>query len=851
MIASFTLFFFSTMVHLIYSCLTLPEKEIRFSLLCGGVLFAVPLIFTLTGKLRRTQPYVLMTFFALSCLVLSVVNQSVFVLPVLFAAAVVLCGFFLSSKLCLYYLMLTNVFLIVNVIFFMPDNIGHLTSIYLIICVCYDISGLGMTLFVQSVRNNVSLLKKKNKQLSVSGRKNDEFWAASSEQLNNIADKLSDASGKLLARADLPITVRERLFRIHSETGRLSIALNDAEDYALMESGYMTLNKTPYSFHSLVSDVANFCFSSCSIPDVDIIIDCQPDIPSVLVGDSRRITQVIMNLFNNSVKFTEKGSVTIAFSARRTAEGVNLHIEVKDTGLGINPDAANRIFTVYAENDGEKPVVHLGLGVAKKLVSLMDGFIYVRSSKTEGSRFVATIPQRVDSSPPFAAVPLRGKINVLLYLKSPAVADACLNQLKKMGIVCSVCRSRADFILKKDNSEITHIFFDYCFYPFDKPIFDIMARVKTVGALCGYGEVETPLPRNIKRILKPLNITIFTHIFNNGSVDGTDSFVQEFTAPDARVLVVGDKGTERLRTLEAYGIKPDYTSVNKIVRQLEEEDYDLIFLCGRGNENAAAKIISADGGLFMNIPVIEIGENIGGCSDSLPENFTAYQLNEILGKWLNDELIKPVTDSENGSFSSYEELNPARGMIAAGGSRSAYKEMLEIFEDRTKGSLSMLDRLIADKDFEHCAIALQSLQSVSARIGAVSMAEIARQAYSAAERREQDLLRELNGVLSTKFTRLTSDISRYFADNGIKELNDDEISRIAVRIGEKLSEDKPEIAVEMIKELLEAHIGYSSRTVLKSALNEIYAGSCEGGLMDLNKLKKERADDETGGRKND
>lgn len=835
MIASFTLFFFSTMVHLINSCLTLPKNEILFSMICGGVLFAVPLIFTLIGKIKRAQPYVLVTFFAVSCLTLSVINQSAFYLPVLFAAAVVMCGFFLSSKLSLYYLLLTDVILIVNVIFFMPDDIDHLTSVYLLICVCYNLSGLGMTLFVQSVRTNFFFLRKKNKQLSVSGRRNDEFWAASSEQMNNIAGKLSEACDALLARSDLPAPVRETLFKIHSETGRLSIALNDAEDYALTESGSMSLNIAPYSVHSLVSDVANFCFSACSNPDLDIIIDCQPDIPAVLVGDSRRITQVIMNLFTNSVKYTKKGSVTISLRARKTENGVNLHIEVTDTGLGIAPDAANRIFTVYADSGGEKPVIHLGLGVAKRLVSLMDGFIFVRNVKTGGSRFSVTIPQGVDSSRPFAEVPGHENISVLLYLRSSAISAACLSQLKKMGIKCSVCRSRADFILKKDNPEITHIFFDYGFYPFDRPIFDIMARVKTVAAVCGEGETETPLPRNIKRVLRPLTITVFSHIFNNGPSSG-QFFVQEFIAPDAKVLVAGEKDAELLKGLKAYRIEPDHTGTNDIVKRLEEKDYDIIFLCGSGNESAAARIMSADDGMFMNIPVIEVGEAAGGCSDRLPEDFMPYQLDAVLSKWLDDELLKPIADNENAS--RYEELDPVRGMAVAGGSRSAYRDMLEIFEDRVRESFPTLEKLVEEKRFEQCTIVLQSLQSVSASIGAVSAAEIARQALAAADRKEQGVLKGLNDVLNTKFIRLLSDISRYFADVGIKELTEEELYQSAERARAQLSEEKPEIAAEIIKELLERHIGYRGRTVLKTALNEIYAGNAERGLMDLNRLKK-------------
>ncbi len=833
MIASFTLFFFSTMVHLIYSCLTLPENEMFFSLMCGGVLFVVPLIFVLIGKFKRIQPYVLVTFFAVSCFALSVINHSAFYLPALFAAAIVVCGFFLSSKLCLYYLALTDSILILNVLFFMPDNLDYFALVYLIICVCYNISALGMILFVLAVSSDIIILKKKNKKLAVQNRQNNEFWAASAEKMNHIANRLSDVCGELLVRTDIPAPVREKLFKIQSEAGRLTISLNDAEDYALMESGSMSLTNEPYRFHSLVSDVANFCFAACSKQNLDIIIDCQPDIPSVLVGDSRRITQVIMNLFANSVKFTEKGSITISFSSRKTPFGTNLHIEVKDTGAGITPRAARKIFTVYTETNGIKSSVHLGLGVTKKMVSLMGGFIYVRNVKEGGTRFVVTLPQGVENPQPFAAIPMRDKINVLLYLKSPVIAESAGHQLDKMGIKCHICRSRANFILKKDDSEITHIFFDYAFYPFDKPIFDIMAKVKTMVAVCGEGEAEAILTRNIKRILKPLNITAFSHIFNKGPTD-FDSFVQEFVAPNAKVLAVGDR-SEQLRNLDSYEIKPVYCSEENVIDKLQKCDYDLIFLIDV-SEETAAKIMRFNEEMNMHIPIISVGKAIDNCSGNLLKGFTTFELNEILMKWLPSNVIKPIANITTAQ--TYEELNSVRGLASVGGSKSAYKEMLEIFEDRAQDSLLTLDKLVADKNFEHCGVHLHSLQSAAANIGAVSLAEIARQAKSAAERKEQNLLKELNDVLKTKLIRLLTDISNFFADNGIVELTDLQISQSAEDIEEALAEEKYEIATEMIKQILENHIGYSARTLCKTALNDIYAKDYEKAHSDLDKLKK-------------
>lgn len=838
-IASFTLFFFSTMVHIIYSCLTLPKEEVIYSFIFGGAFFVVPLIFTLTGKIKRTQPYVLVSFYALSCFVLSVVNRSAFYLPVLFAAAVVLCGFFLSSKLCLWYLMITDAILIVNVVFFMPENMGHLAMVYLLICVCYNISGLGMALFVQAVGNNLLYFKKQNKKISLQNRRNDEFWAVSSEKMGSVVDKLSDACSDLLFRTDLPVAVREKLFKVQSETGRLSIMLNDAEDYALIESGSMRLKNEPYSFHSLLSDVANFCLATCLKPNVDIIIDCQPDIPAVMIGDSRRITQIIMNLFANSVKFTEAGSITISLSSRNTEDGVNLRIVIKDTGTGITHSAEKRIFTVYAENNGEKPVIHLGLGVTKRLVSLMGGFIFVRNEKSGGSCFTVTIPQKAQNPQPFATVPQREKLYVLFYLKSSSVAVSAGRQLDKLGVKYDICRTRADFILKKDDPKVTHIFFDYCFYSFDKPIFDIMARIKAVSAVCGEGETEIPLPKNIKRVLKPLHIALFSHIFNRGPSEA-DNFVQVFTAPDARVLIVGED-TERLRALDAYNIQPLYIGAKDIVDELRQNDYDIIFLCSNCHD-AAAKIMVADDGIYMNIPVIAVGDNKEGCSDILAAGFSKSELNHVLEKWLPESIMLPI---DTVLFKKpYSELNAMRGLASCGGSKSVYNEMLEVFEDRVHEAFVTLKQTVDNNNFDLCAIQLNSLQSSAANIGAVSSAEIARQAHSAAVRKEGRLVSELIDLLEVKLNNLMNDISQYCAENGIEHYNREEVAKLSDNIHTSMEDGNYKIALEQIQHILSGHIPSYCRVVLKSAAADINSGRYNKAIDELYKLKEGVGDDD-------
>lgn len=840
MVAAFILFFFATLIQLIYSCFDLPAEERPISLICGTVLFIVPLAVFLSGRLKRLMPYILMTFYVCSCFVMSVFNGSESFLPMLYACAVVICGFFLSSKLCLWLLALSDLSLIATVIFFLPGNEGaYFGTVYLVVCLCFNLSGFAMALFIQAVQNNLFYLRRKNKEITVSDRRKDLFWAASAKKMRTSAKELSEVCGTLLSRSDIPVPIREKLSDIQNGTSRLFMTLNAAEDYALTESGHMELKNEPYRFDGLVTDIANFCAAAELKENVDILIDCQPDIPFVLIGDSRRIAQIIMNLFENSVKFTESGSITVAFSARRTDEGVNLQIQVIDTGRGIGENAATKIFTVYAEDSVSNPVIHLGLGISKQLVSLMGGFIFVRKEKTGGSRFTLTIPQKTENPLPFAAVQEPEKLRILLYIKGAAVKNSALTQLEKMGVPCSLCNTKAEFMMKKDESDITHIFCDYSFYTYDKPIFDILARHINVIVICGVGETESPLPKNIKRMLKPINMAAFSHIFNKEPID-PEAFVQEFTAPEAKVLIAGDN-TDKLKALEKYGIRPVYTIRKNVIRELRNQEFDIIFLCDN-TEGSAARIMTADEGIYMHIPVIDFGGSGEGCSGSLSQDFDPLELEKILESYLPESKLQ--YNSQTDSEPLYKELNPGRGIFNAGGSRSAYKEMLEIFIDRAKDVSVNIDKYISSKEIEKCGLLLNSVKTAASSIGAVSAAENARQAISASERFEWALLKELCGQLLIKLDLLRSDIRLYFSEAGIEHLDKERLSQCVKRLRTAAYSGDKKLADIIFQELLSCSMTYSQRCTIKSSM-KYFNGNCEErAVAALEKLTESGEKDE-------
>lgn len=840
MISMFTLFFFSGLVHLIYSCMTLEPHTRNIVIICDCALFLVPLAVFISGRLKRAMPYILISFYAASSFVMSVINRSVMYLPLLFACAVVVCGFFLSVKLCIWHTVVSDVLLIVSILFFLTDEAEKYTIIYLIMCFCYSFSCVAMILFVYATKKQLVTLRKENKTLTTDANRKNVFWAAVSSKMRGSAVNLSEFCNSTLKDKELPPNLKERIVGIRNDVKRLLVTLNDAEDYAKIESKRMKIFNVPYSFSSLVSDISNFCSASCTNEHIHFNIECQRDIPSVLIGDRERISQIIMTLFENSLKFTKSGSITVEFSARPVSNGVNLQIRVKDTGVGINDSTARKMFTVYTERQGGDSLTHTGLGIAKKLITLMGGFIFVRQERQGGSCFVVTVPQGVKNTVSFAAVNNSENIHVLSYMRNEQPLKTAQHQLEQMGISAESCISRADFMLKKDNTEITHIFTDYPSYLFDKPIFRILARHAVISVVCGVGEGETNLPANIKRVLKPLHMATFAHIFNNGLIDAAEQL--ESFSVNAKAVIIGEEHTELSNALQYYGIQYGITDCEKALETVQLQQPDIIFTINDSNTvntstKAIEKILAEE--KYRKLPVITVGETLQYFTDCLPLNCDRHQIGEVLLSALPEGNINYRSEALEIK-PRYREFIPERGITNAGSSKSAYKEMLEIFRDRAEETVQQLETAAEIGDYSGCALQLQALKTSAANIGAVSAAEIARQAQTAAERQDYALLQEMKGILFLKLDRLRNDILLYLSDNGIRTLDWEQTSLYVRRVLDALKEDKTEVAKDILGELLGCCLKYERRIALKAAVNYINEGNIKKAVSGLEGM----ADDE-------
>lgn len=176
--------------------------------------------------------------------------------------------------------------------------------------------------------------------------------------------------------------------------------INDILDFSKVEAGKMELVEDEYFVQELVQDTVNLVRMVAEQKDLDVKVELKQDIPSKLVGDVGRIRQILINLLNNSIKFTKEGFVSLAVSGYYIDEETyKLQCVVQDTGVGIKPEDMTLIFESFRQLDMNRnrksEGTGLGLAITKQLVSLMDGDIQVESEYGKGSIFTIQITQRV------------------------------------------------------------------------------------------------------------------------------------------------------------------------------------------------------------------------------------------------------------------------------------------------------------------------------------------------------------------------------------------------------------------------------------------------------------------------
>ena len=195
---------------------------------------------------------------------------------------------------------------------------------------------------------------------------------------------------------------------IMSAGNNLLLIINDILDLSKIESGKMNIVDVEYELSSLVLDVVNMMRMKAEEKGLRVEVEVDKNIPSWLFGDDVRIRQIIINLMNNAVKYTETGVVSLSIDGTREGEYEKLHVEIKDTGMGIKPEDMDKLFEKFARIEEERnhnvEGTGLGMNITISLLSMMNSKLNVESEYGKGSTFSFEIKQKVMREEPIGDI---------------------------------------------------------------------------------------------------------------------------------------------------------------------------------------------------------------------------------------------------------------------------------------------------------------------------------------------------------------------------------------------------------------------------------------------------------------
>jgi PAS domain S-box-containing protein len=226
----------------------------------------------------------------------------------------------------------------------------------------------------------------------------EEATKAKSDFLANMSHEIRTPMNAIIGMSHLalqtPLDKKQKNYieKVHRAGENLLGIINDILDFSKIEAGKMSMEKIDFRLEDVMDHLANLVGMKTEDKGLELLFNAAPDVPTALIGDSLRLGQVLINLGNNAVKFTESGEIVVGVEkVSQDEKEVELHFWVQDTGIGMTPEQCGKMFQSFSQADASTTRKYggtgLGLAISKNLVEMMQGRIWVESEAGKGSTF--------------------------------------------------------------------------------------------------------------------------------------------------------------------------------------------------------------------------------------------------------------------------------------------------------------------------------------------------------------------------------------------------------------------------------------------------------------------------------
>ncbi len=611
--------------------------------------------------------------------------------------------------------------------------------------------------------------------------------------LANISHEIRTPINAILGLCDMSlenetdIDKRSNLTSIEEAGKKIGEQISDILDYSEIDRDDLTNNYEDYMLSSVLNDIVNE-LKPYRKTDIELIIDVDATVPAVMNTDVAKLKKILWHLITNGLKFTNEGGVYVHLSAIPQHYGINLVIEIKDTGIGMDASQLEQVYDNFYKADSGRARrtggLGLGMPIVHGFVRSLGGFMTVESTLGQGTSVKVSIPNGVVDSDCCMSVSDREHISLGAYLHfekfpDPHVREYYDRMVKNIVTGLKVTMHRVDntesLHALTESKKLTHLFAGPEEYLDAQDFMEELAKSIIITVIANPEELTLPAGSRVRVMPKPFYCFPVVSILNS-KLDDDISDEGKVTFPGTRVLVVDDEPMNLIVStgmFKGYGmIVTTCESGAESIDLCRKNDYDIIFMDhmmpGMDGVEAMKRIRSEQAKAKKIVPIIAFTANAVSSAREMfrQEGFDGFvskpvdrvELERVMKHVLPANLVV-VTDSEKvtaplpkpevvaapAEKGVVERLaaigvDVQKGLYYSQNDREFYISLLMQYLRESEKKKNLMSEALEKEDLGAYAVQAHSIKSTSKMIGALKLSESARLLEEAGKKGDREYI---------------------------------------------------------------------------------------------------------------